>query len=112
MNDVGEGTSSDRFVGLMILTSRWQHEGYLGWISPFRLGVRRHPSRHLPPYFRATPTGRRLIAGVDLTCTKPTDTVDLRWKQVSNLEPSGPEAQTLPTRPPRHHSCRAIHPNG
>ncbi|GBM75262.1 hypothetical protein AVEN_154551-1 [Araneus ventricosus] len=32
----------------------------------------------------------------DLACLRPTNTADLRWNLVSNLEPSGSEAETLP----------------
>ncbi|GBL81074.1 hypothetical protein AVEN_83148-1 [Araneus ventricosus] len=31
----------------------------------------------------------------DVMCIKPTNMTDLQWNQVSNLEPSGPEAETL-----------------
>ncbi|GBO02250.1 hypothetical protein AVEN_89404-1 [Araneus ventricosus] len=32
----------------------------------------------------------------DLTCNKPKHMADLQWNRVSNMEPSGPEAETLP----------------
>ncbi|GBL98144.1 hypothetical protein AVEN_268239-1 [Araneus ventricosus] len=44
------------------------------------------------PNFRTTPTGGHL-ALTDLTCTRP---VVHRWNQVSSLQPSGPEIETLP----------------
>ncbi|GBO30935.1 hypothetical protein AVEN_62394-1 [Araneus ventricosus] len=45
------------------------------------------------PNFHATPTGGRLTTTCDLTCNRP---ADLQWNRVSNMEPSGPTAETLP----------------
>ncbi|GBM75666.1 hypothetical protein AVEN_45554-1 [Araneus ventricosus] len=48
------------------------------------------------PNFHATPTGGRLATTYDLACNRPPYTADLQWNRVSNLEPSGPKAETLP----------------
>ncbi|GBM26986.1 hypothetical protein AVEN_47186-1 [Araneus ventricosus] len=48
------------------------------------------------PDFRSTPAGGRLPPMYDLTCNRPTYTADVQWNQVSNLELSGPEVETLP----------------
>ncbi|GBM29351.1 hypothetical protein AVEN_175989-1 [Araneus ventricosus] len=48
----------------------------------------------LSPNFLAIPAGRHL-APTDLACTRPAYTAVFRWKRVSNLEPSGPEVETL-----------------
>ncbi|GBM30211.1 hypothetical protein AVEN_165812-1 [Araneus ventricosus] len=48
------------------------------------------------PNFRTTLLGGRSPSMYDLTCIEATCTVDLQWNWVSSLEPSGPEAETLP----------------
>ncbi|GBN58597.1 hypothetical protein AVEN_259673-1 [Araneus ventricosus] len=45
------------------------------------------------PSFHTTPAAERLC---DLACTMPLCTADLQWNRVSNLQPSGSEAETLP----------------
>ncbi|GBN85405.1 hypothetical protein AVEN_29743-1 [Araneus ventricosus] len=57
----------------------------------------RHLSLCSSPSFRTTSTGGHLSPTV-LTCTKPAYMVVFRWNGVSNLEPSGPEVETLPSR--------------
>ncbi|GBN70559.1 hypothetical protein AVEN_44971-1 [Araneus ventricosus] len=58
------------------------------------------PHRAPPsPNFRTTPAGGYL-APTDLTSTRPAYTAVLWWNRVSRLEPSGPEADTVP---PGHH---------
>ncbi|GBM14038.1 hypothetical protein AVEN_209934-1 [Araneus ventricosus] len=47
-----------------------------------------------PPNFRATPADGHMTPA-DLKCTRQCTAV-LRWNRVSNLEPSGPKAETLP----------------
>ncbi|GBN59286.1 hypothetical protein AVEN_201964-1 [Araneus ventricosus] len=48
------------------------------------------------PNFHATPTGGRLTTTYDLTCNRPHTRRIFQWNRVSNLEPSGPKAETLP----------------
>ncbi|GBN55509.1 hypothetical protein AVEN_119255-1 [Araneus ventricosus] len=48
------------------------------------------------PNFRTTPAGGRLTPTYDLACSRPKYTTELQWNRVSNLEPSGPKAETLP----------------
>ncbi|GBN60915.1 hypothetical protein AVEN_66634-1 [Araneus ventricosus] len=50
-----------------------------------------------PPNFRKTPTGERFGSSTyDLTSNRSTYMMDLQWNRVSNQEPSGPAAETLP----------------
>ncbi|GBL78705.1 hypothetical protein AVEN_65267-1 [Araneus ventricosus] len=62
---------------------------------------------HPNPNSRTTPAGGHL-AQTDLACTRPAYTVVLRWNRVSNLEPSGLEAETLP---PSHRGKPSTHVN-
>ncbi|GBL75401.1 hypothetical protein AVEN_194593-1 [Araneus ventricosus] len=48
------------------------------------------------PNFHSTPTGERLATTYDLACSRPLHAADPQWNRVSNLEPSGPKAETLP----------------
>ncbi|GBO13873.1 hypothetical protein AVEN_10420-1 [Araneus ventricosus] len=48
------------------------------------------------PNFPTTPAGGCVAPTHDLTCTSSIYTVDLQRNWVSNLEPSGPVAETLP----------------
>ncbi|GBN42187.1 hypothetical protein AVEN_174954-1, partial [Araneus ventricosus] len=48
------------------------------------------------PNFHATPTGGRLTTTYDFSVQQAPYTADLQWNRVSNLEPSGPKAETLP----------------
>ncbi|GBN96015.1 hypothetical protein AVEN_110249-1 [Araneus ventricosus] len=48
------------------------------------------------PNFHATPAGGRLATTYYLACKQAPYTADLQWNRVSNLEPSGPKAETLP----------------
>ncbi|GBM49741.1 hypothetical protein AVEN_36359-1 [Araneus ventricosus] len=62
------------------------------------------------PNFHATPTGGRLATTYDLACNRPHTRADLQWNRVSNLEPSGPKAETLPLghRGPRSSSGESL----
>ncbi|GBM26459.1 hypothetical protein AVEN_217330-1, partial [Araneus ventricosus] len=48
------------------------------------------------PNFHATPTGGRLTTTYDLTCNRPHTRRIFSGIGSSNLEPSGPKAETLP----------------
>ncbi|GBM06573.1 hypothetical protein AVEN_220019-1 [Araneus ventricosus] len=48
------------------------------------------------PNFRTKRAGRHLAPTYDLACNGPACAADLRWNQVSNLEPFVPEEKTLP----------------
>ncbi|GBN93906.1 hypothetical protein AVEN_30295-1 [Araneus ventricosus] len=58
--------------------------------------------------FPTTPAGGGLVV-TDLTSTRPAYTAVIRWNQVSNLEPSSFEVETLPPGhrgPQMHRSTR------
>ncbi|GBL93984.1 hypothetical protein AVEN_76705-1 [Araneus ventricosus] len=46
--------------------------------------------------FLTTPLGGCLVTMYKLTCNRSIYTADIQWNRVSNLEQSGPEAETLP----------------
>ncbi|GBL73027.1 hypothetical protein AVEN_128192-1 [Araneus ventricosus] len=87
---------------LIKLTSRSEVTQELFWDRPCNSEPR---SEHeddtelspLSPSFHTTPAGGRLSPPTyDLACGRSAYTVDLQWKQVSSLVPSGPEDETLP----------------
>ncbi|GBM83735.1 hypothetical protein AVEN_256561-1 [Araneus ventricosus] len=48
------------------------------------------------PNFRTAPAGGHLASTYDLTCISPAYMVGLQWNRVLRMEPSDPEADTLP----------------
>ncbi|GBN92175.1 hypothetical protein AVEN_261977-1 [Araneus ventricosus] len=79
-----------------ILTSRFEATRGLFWDGPRNfepLSDDEDDTRAVTPSpnFQATSTGGRLPTTSDLAC----NTTDLQWNRVSNLEPSGPKAETL-----------------
>ncbi|GBL76517.1 hypothetical protein AVEN_48812-1 [Araneus ventricosus] len=83
---------------LGILTSRFEATRGLFWDGPRNFEPRSDDEDDTragtpSPNFHATPTGGRLATTRDLACPY---SADLQWKRVSNLELSGPKAETLP----------------
>ncbi|GBN00446.1 hypothetical protein AVEN_123039-1 [Araneus ventricosus] len=69
----------------------------LFWNEPHHFEPRSTPKLSTPsPSFRTTAEGWSFDL-TDLTRTSPTHTAILRWNRVSSLEPSDPEAETVPT---------------
>ncbi|GBO22631.1 hypothetical protein AVEN_181599-1 [Araneus ventricosus] len=64
----------------------------------------------LSPNCHATPTrGRLAINYVRFNVQWAPYTADLQWNRVSNLEPSGPRAETLPLGHRGHKSLIGLH---
>ncbi|GBN00848.1 hypothetical protein AVEN_89216-1 [Araneus ventricosus] len=86
---------------LVTLTSRFEVTRGLFWDGPRNFELLSDDEDDTSagtssPNFHTTPTGGRLAITFDLMFNKPTYTADLQWNRVSNLEPSGPKAETLP----------------
>ncbi|GBL96087.1 hypothetical protein AVEN_104325-1 [Araneus ventricosus] len=77
-----------------------QYDGYFGMDLAIlnRCQMTRAAPEMVPsfPNFHATPTGGRLATTYDLACNRPHTRPDRQLNRVSNLEPSGPKAETLP----------------
>ncbi|GBO03695.1 hypothetical protein AVEN_169104-1, partial [Araneus ventricosus] len=72
-----------------------QHEGYFGMDLVIWNHDQTTKETPISPNVHAAPAGEHQ-APMNLPCTRPVYMVVLGWNRVSSLEPSGPEAETLP----------------